>query len=262
MLTHLDDPHPPVPSPTLAGAVMAQGRRRLRRRTAIVGLAALGLIALAPLLNDEPEDVVRAVGEPPSESSTVASPPTGGSARRSPQVLVDGTPTVVMAYVEASGRTGTTGRIDILEWRDSWRTVGSFAGVVVSADATRPLLTEDVTGDGEPDFVVPLEAASTAPYQVVSNDGGSWRQVPFGAPNRITVTDPDDPRPDRFVTSSNLCEPTCAAGRYRRESWRYAKAEGMYLRVETAVCDAISEVEWHCDPAESTLATEVPIGSD
>jgi hypothetical protein len=262
MLINFDDPHPPAPSPTLAGAVIAKGRARLRRRTAIAGLAALGLVVLAPLLKNDAEDVVTAVGEPPWESTSVPNPATDGSVRRSPQVLVDGTPTVLMAYVEASGPAGTTGRIDILEWRDSWRAVGSFRGVVVSADAARPLLTEDVTGDGEPDFVVPLEAASTAPYQVVSNDGGPWRQVPFGAPNQITMTDPDDPKPDRFVTSTNLCEPTCAAGHYRRESWRYAAAEGMYLPVESAICDAISEVEWRCDPGPSTLATEEPIGSD
>ena len=174
---------------------------------------------------------------------------------------MDGVPTAVATFAVASD--GTAGRIDVLEWRSEWRVAASFdvvrPGVLDAPDPLRPLLARDVTNDGEPDFVVPLAAASASPYQVLSNDGGAWRQVPFGSDERIVVLDPDAPTADRFVTSSNLCDPTCADGRYRRERWRYSPPEARFILVAEAICDALGDGEWRCDPPDAGLTTGVPI---
>lgn len=71
------------------------------------------------------------------------------------------------------------------------------------------------------------------------------------------------PTADRFVTSSNLCEPTCADGRYRRELWRFSSSEGQFVLAESAACDAVAgdTERWRCDPADSPLATGEPIRS-
>lgn len=195
------------------------------------------------------------VPEPPVDDATLHSQPT----------LIGGTPTVVATFADAEPNGGITGRIDVLEWDGDWRTAASFEiaepGVLAESERERPLLVQDVTGDGKADFVVPLEAAAVAPYQVLSSHDGTWRQVPFGAPDRIVVTDPDMPSAERFITSSNLCEPTCAAGRYQRELWRYSSAEGRFLLANSAICQAVGGGEWTCDPPDSPLATGHPIGS-
>lgn len=107
---------------------------------------------------------------------------------------------------------------------------------------------------------MPLEAASTSPYEVISNDGGAWQQVPFGSEGRIIAFEPDMPTAQRFVTRSNLCEPSCADGRYRRERWRYSRSDRRFVLVEQAVCDGVAPSRWRCDPADSTLATSEPMG--
>jgi hypothetical protein len=99
------------------------------------------------------------------------------------------------------------------------------------------LLVRDVTGDGQDDFVVPLAAASSSPYTVVSSDGGRWRQVPFGNEGQVIVREPDDPSVRTFVTSTNLCTPSCAAGHYRRDQWKYSSRDRRFLLASSAICD-------------------------
>jgi hypothetical protein len=202
---------------------------------------------------------------PPRSNVSVPEPPVDGATLHSQPTLIDGIPTVVATFVYAEPHGGTTGRIDVLEWDGDWRTAASFEvtepGVLAEAEPERPLLVQDVTGDGEADFVVPLEAAATAPYQVLSSHDGTWRQVPFGSPDRIVITEPDMPSAERFITSSNLCDPTCAAGRYERELWRYSSAQGRFVLTDSATCEAVARGEWICDPPDSPLAAGQPIGS-
>lgn len=192
-------------------------------------------------------------------------PALDGATLQSEPTLIDGTPTVVATFLRAAPDGGAAGRIDVLEWDGAWRTAASFdvtePGVLAEAERERPLLVQDVTGDGEADFVVPLEAASTAPYQVLSSNDGTWRQVPFGSPDRIVVIGPDMPSAEGFVTSSNLCDPTCAAGRYKRELWRYSSAGGRFVLMDSAICEVVARGLWLCDPANSPLAAGQPIGS-
>ena len=208
-------------------------------------------------------DSVASAGSP--AATTIPPAPTAGSASRTDTVLVSGVPTVLATYIIATENEGTLGRIDVLEWRSAWRSATSFdipaPGVLAQQENARPLLVRDVTGDGESDFVVPLEAAATAPYEVISNHSGSWQQVPFGSADRVIVTEPDAPAADRFVTSSNLCDPTCAQGRYRRELWRYSSLQRRFTLVNSAVCEGTAPGQWRCDPADSPLATGQPIGS-
>jgi len=122
--------------------------------------------------------------------------------------------------------SGTTGEIDVFE---GTRQVASMPvpmpGVYDYADG-RHFYVGDVTGDDEPDVFVRLMAASVEPWTVVSKDGGGWRRVPFEGSSESIITFPSAPRGATFTTMSRLCEPSCAAGGGRFETWRYDRAKG------------------------------------
>src|SRR5437879_2425817 len=97
---------------------------------------------------------------------------------------------------------------------------------------------------------VPSDTSTTP---AVSNDGGQWRRVQFG--NETVITEPDVPTPGRFVTTHNLCDPSCAAGHVERDAWKYSSADGRFERVDSAVCDPVSNGHLRCDKPNSPLAS-------
>ena len=94
----------------------------------------------------------------------------------------------------------------------------------------------DVTGDGRPDFLVPLNAADNVPGAVVSQDGAvggsGWRYVPYtqgSSPTRYY----EFARDARFqgntlVTTYDNCNPDCAQGANYDVTWTYERATGVF----------------------------------
>jgi hypothetical protein len=122
-----------------------------------------------------------------------------------------------------------------------WRTVallGPDLGAPVQPRADRDLLgvstvpvdVADVTGDGRPDFLVHLTAATNSPGVVVSQDGGHghWRYVPNAGP--FTTSDVLARTPafkgGRLVTVYNDCTPDCASGAQTPVVWTYEPTTG------------------------------------
>jgi hypothetical protein len=100
-----------------------------------------------------------------------------------------------------------------------------FAGPTISV--------ADVTGDGRPDFLVPLNGGDNTPGAVVSEDGAGragWRYVPFTGPFPTSNVVGRDPRfLGRVLTSAfNDCKPTCAAGKTSTITWTYDRSTGTF----------------------------------
>jgi hypothetical protein len=112
---------------------------------------------------------------------------------------------------------------------------GQF-GNQVSADVIYltqdPVSVADVTGDGRPDFLVMASAADNVPGFVVSQDGGTWRYIPFLGPNAPTPTDVLAREPqfegNTLVSDYNNCTPDCAQGQNSTITWTYDRAAGQF----------------------------------
>jgi hypothetical protein len=92
----------------------------------------------------------------------------------------------------------------------------------------------DVTGDGRPDFLVPLNAADNTPGAVVSQDGAAgtgWRYVPFTWPGltagNVVGRDPRF-RGRVLTTVYNDCKPFCAWGKTYTITWTYKRSSGVF----------------------------------
>jgi hypothetical protein len=91
----------------------------------------------------------------------------------------------------------------------------------------------DVTGDGRPDFLVPMNGADNTPGAVVSEDGAAragWRYVPFTGPFPTGNVVGRDPRfrGHVLVTGFNDCKPTCAEGTTSTVTWTYNRSTGVF----------------------------------
>jgi hypothetical protein len=102
---------------------------------------------------------------------------------------------------------------------------------VLALDPGTPVSVADVTGDGRPDFLVLLSAASATPGVVVSQDGGTWRYVPNrqGSSPASDVLF-DDPRfqDGRLVSTYDDCVPDCASGQSVPIVWTYERSSGEF----------------------------------
>jgi hypothetical protein len=82
----------------------------------------------------------------------------------------------------------------------------------------------DVTGDGQPDILVPLQAAQPIAV-VISQDGGAWRALPVqgsdGQPFDPYVGINPRYAGGVLVSDEPLCQPSCAQGGTRSITWRY-----------------------------------------
>ena len=88
------------------------------------------------------------------------------------------------------------------------------------------LITTEVTGDGQPDFIWATPAADQVVNGVVSSDGGAWQSVAFGTNlmvDTLTVS-------GGILTSSEMtCDPNCAEGGTIDTSWRYDRASRTFI---------------------------------
>jgi serine/threonine-protein kinase len=123
----------------------------------------------------------------------------------------------------------------------STATVYAFSGgrwnVVSSQDlgfnlmAGTPIVSGDVTGGPDPDFLVQQEEASQAVGSVLGNIGGSWQVVPFrtssGVVNQVQDLHFTDGRP---VSQMNTCTPSCAAGNQVAVFFNYDAAARQFVQ--------------------------------
>ena len=98
-----------------------------------------------------------------------------------------------------------------------------------------PVQIGDVTGDGEDDVLLPLEAASARIGIVASNENGRWHLVRADSGGGDTTDElvfARDPRFEdgRLVTTYNDCVPNCAEGTQRDVVWVYVRAEDLFRK--------------------------------
>lgn len=94
----------------------------------------------------------------------------------------------------------------------------------------------DVTRDGRPDFLIPLNAADNVPGVVVSQDGAlgasGWRYVPYteGSSTAKFYTFARDAqfRGNTLVTTYDNCKPNCAQGSNYTITWTYERTAGVF----------------------------------
>jgi hypothetical protein len=89
----------------------------------------------------------------------------------------------------------------------------------------------DVTGDGQPDFLVLLAAADNSPGAVVSQDGStrSWRYLTFASAAATEVIGRNPMfQGDRLVSEKDNCVPDCARGKTTVLDWSYDTANGEF----------------------------------
>jgi hypothetical protein len=93
-----------------------------------------------------------------------------------------------------------------------------------------PVSVADVTGDGRPDFLIMLQAASTTPAIVVSQAGGSWRFIPNTGPFPTSDVVSGNPqfRGGRLVSTYDTCAPDCASGQNEAITWTYQPSKGAF----------------------------------
>jgi hypothetical protein len=269
-------PSAPFEAPALESAVVRrQGVRRRLTVTAVVLLVAVVAAGLGLRDRDRVSEGAVASrdlgGEAmststttlPSTTTTTAAAPTAGAAVVSPEIEVGRTPTVVAGWSSHLPGNGATGRIDVLQLRGTWQVVASIEiaqpGIYDYPNASQALAVREVTGDGRPDVIFPMMAASVAPFVVVSDDGGVWRLLGFGAPDQTIILSPDEPDGDTLVTSSRLCTPSCAAGRVLRQRWRYDHERQVFVELASAECDGYGAGGWRCVPADSPLRNGTPL---
>ena len=124
-------------------------------------------------------------------------------------------------------------------WLASRSEIGGLAAISVA----------DVTGDGRPDFLIPLNAADNVPGIVLSQDGASsgWRYVPFtqgpsSSPQYLFARDARF-QGSTLLTTSDNCIPNCASGANVTTSWVYEPRAGIFAdsnRSTLATCDPSS----------------------
>ncbi|MBK5222271.1 MAG: hypothetical protein JJE52_05250 [Acidimicrobiia bacterium] len=88
----------------------------------------------------------------------------------------------------------------------------------------RTVQSADVTGDRQPDFLVPLDAAQTIGV-VISSADGEWRALPVTGADGMAA-EPYlgvNPRIEggELLSDFRICEPSCAEGETQPVTWRY-----------------------------------------
>lgn len=165
---------------------------------------------------------------------------TAGAGYASPVVTVDGVPTAVVEVTKSP----TQEAVDVVSLSGPAASVEASLAIPLQAGAisslpfvkpsdakstgASPASAGDITGDGQPDFLVLVEAADNFPGIVVSNEGGTWRLVPTSASDTSMVFIGRDPKiSGGHLTSTDCGGPACAPS--ITKSWTYVKSGGGYL---------------------------------
>ncbi|HVA08748.1 MAG TPA: hypothetical protein VNG12_18595 [Acidimicrobiales bacterium] len=122
-----------------------------------------------------------------------------------------------------------------LPWDDSARGAAMNSGWLANY-AGLTITDADVTGDGRPDFLIPLGAADNTPGLVLSQDGTSggtsWRFVPYiqGSATTLSYEFARDARfqGNKLVTTYDNCQPNCAQGTTNPITWTYQRASARF----------------------------------
>jgi hypothetical protein len=97
--------------------------------------------------------------------------------------------------------------------------------------AGTPIVSGNVTGGPDPDFLVQQEGGSQAVGSVLANIGGSWQIVPFrtstGVVNQVQDLHFSDGHP---VSQTNTCTPSCAAGNQVAVFFNYDPAPRQFVQ--------------------------------
>lgn len=94
----------------------------------------------------------------------------------------------------------------------------------------------DVTKDGRPDFLIPLDAADNVPGAIVSQDGTAdatgWRYVPYtqgsSSTQRYIFARAARFQGNTLLTTYNNCKPNCADGTTSAITWAYQDKTGVF----------------------------------
>lgn len=245
--------------PTPRGTDYGQEPRNVARRKALtpksIGAGLLVLMlsaALGALIIDHRRNGVpsRSSSNPPTTSvttPTVASSSTTLSAGPSPLPTVSapdarsawmsvlgGHPSAASSpvgpltttAVVAEGETAFAYRF----LKGRWQLRGSL-DLGIEAVGNRPVRVADLTGDGEPDFLVALMSGHPS-GAVISASGGAWRVVPFaeeyqGIDQQEWVADPRI-EGSMLLSDVNDCEPDCASGTHYVQPWSYDELNGVF----------------------------------
>jgi hypothetical protein len=131
--------------------------------------------------------------------------------------------------VVKKGASGAT--LAVARDASGWSTIATLALPAPNFDVATsdPISIADVTGDGHPDFLVPVDAADNVPGVVVSADSGQWRLVPDGTGNVYYARDARFVN-GHLVTGENDCQPNCAQGTTTQVTWTYRRAPGTFAK--------------------------------
>jgi hypothetical protein len=141
-----------------------------------------------------------------------------GAISSGPVSATGGDLAVIASGSDPSGSTATIYRFVDGQWqqRESLRLDNPVlpGGTITHAD---------VTGDGEPDFLVPQAGATNIFGSVISAQTRAWQTVPFQYGSHYQRSEPQL----RFVgthvvSTTNNCVPDCAHGSTQDLNWVYA----------------------------------------
>ncbi len=181
-----------------------------------------------------------------AEQASAASSAASSAGQSSPAVSIHSSPvddrgTIVAVAAFSYSATGKP--VEVLSYRGGrWSIVAAIGADLgppsqplgnthlLALDTGLPVSVADVTGDGRPDFLIPLQAASTTPGVVVSQDGGPWRFVrntgPF--PTSDVVSGNPQFHGGRLLSTYDNCDPDCASGHDEAITWTYQPSKGAF----------------------------------
>lgn len=190
--------------------------------------------------------IVAALDALVAEQASAASSAAASAGQTSPPVSVHSTPvddqgTIVAVAAFSYSATGKP--VEVLSYGGGRWSIAAAIGAdlgppsqplgnthLLALDTGLPVSVADVTGDGRPDFLIPLQAASTTPGVVVSEDGGPWRFVPNTGPFPTSDVVSGNPQfqGGRLVSTYDNCDPDCASGHDEAITWTYRPSKGAF----------------------------------
>lgn len=261
-LESLLDPAPPDL------AIRSQRRRHNRRVVGLVAVVAIVLAASPLARRDSGGSEVSVVADATGTPAPVApvgvkwfdALPTDG------QLLaawLDDAANPHRGHAFMARKIGDKAEVETYEFDGSWHQVSVADGDSEEEDDPTSerevphLIGEDLSEDTD----ISLEFRTTPEtgkhvFGLISgaptNEGGA-RVISFS----IVVYSESGEVFDRIVTSERVCQPTCSAGRQRRELLRYSHSSSTesFEVIDSTMCTRNPLGIWECDDPDSLLAT-------